>query len=577
MDEIVLLPVPRRIEPLGGAYVGELTTDEDRVTIEAFDRREGYALTLNKGGITIEAADRAGAFYAEQTLSQLRWLATVGVTLPNMRITDWPDFAHRGVMLDISRDKVPTMATLRGVVDLLASLKLNQLQLYTEHTFAYTSREVVWQDASPMTPDQARELDAYCEERFIELVPNQNCFGHFERWLKHKPYADLAETPGGFVDAWNAYRPASTLNPLDERSIELVKELLTELLPCFTSAQVNIGCDETFELGKGRSASACAERGVGRVYLDHLLQVIGCAEWHGRTAQYWGDVVLEHPKLVGGLPRDAVALLWGYEADHPFDAQARCFAEAGVPFYICPGTSGWNSLLGRTTNMRNNITHASTAACDHGATGMLTTDWGDNGHWQPPPVSWAGYAWGAAMSWARKTNATLDLAQAIDLHVYRDRAGVMGQTTLGLGDAYRLCGGPIHNAAWPARLMYEPGVELPADVTTESLRAAVMSIDQHTVALPRAQMQRDDAGCVLEEWRLATDLFQHGCRLGIARCEAGRAPITALPVGIKVTLADELAGLIDRYEATWRQRNREGGLADSAGRLRQLLDQYRPG
>ena len=54
-----------------------------------------------------------------------------------MKITDWPDYPQRGVMLDISRDKVPSMETLYQLIDLLASWKINQLQLYTEHTFAY--------------------------------------------------------------------------------------------------------------------------------------------------------------------------------------------------------------------------------------------------------------------------------------------------------------------------------------------------------------------------------------------------------------------------------------------------------
>src|SRR5207342_333696 len=112
---------------------------------------------------------------------------------------DWPDFAVRGVMLDISRDKVPTMATLYEMVNLFASLKINQLQLYTEHTFAYSQHEEVWRNASPMTAEEIQFLDQYCKQRFIELVPNQNSFGHMERWLKHEKYRHLAESPDGSV------------------------------------------------------------------------------------------------------------------------------------------------------------------------------------------------------------------------------------------------------------------------------------------------------------------------------------------------------------------------------------------
>ena len=83
-----------------------------------------------------------------------------------------------GYMLDVSRNKVPTMASLYRMVDVLAELGYNQFQLYTEHTFAYRDHAVVWNDASPMTAEEVRALDAYCAGKGIDLVPNQNSFGH---------------------------------------------------------------------------------------------------------------------------------------------------------------------------------------------------------------------------------------------------------------------------------------------------------------------------------------------------------------------------------------------------------------
>src|SRR5687768_3291609 len=128
---------------------------------------QGYRITLNDRGVSIVAGDEAGEFYARQTLVQLR--RQFGEDVPCGEIEDWPDFPVRGVMLDISRDKVPTMATLFGLVDMLAELKINQLQLYTEHTFAYPSHREVWEHASPLTGDEVRTLDVYCRARFIEL------------------------------------------------------------------------------------------------------------------------------------------------------------------------------------------------------------------------------------------------------------------------------------------------------------------------------------------------------------------------------------------------------------------------
>jgi hexosaminidase len=71
------------------------------------------------------------------------------------------------------------------------------------------------------------------------------------------------------------------------------------------------------------------------------------------------------------VPSGLIAMEWGYEGDHPFDATCARLAAASVPFYVCPGTSSWNSFVGRTRNMLENIRGACRAACAHGGLGML--------------------------------------------------------------------------------------------------------------------------------------------------------------------------------------------------------------
>ena len=75
------------------------------------------------------------------------------------------------------------MQTMYELIDLLSDLRYNELQLYIEHTFAFKDHDIVWQDFSPLTGEEIEQIDQYCQERFIELVPNLNSFGHFERWL----------------------------------------------------------------------------------------------------------------------------------------------------------------------------------------------------------------------------------------------------------------------------------------------------------------------------------------------------------------------------------------------------------
>ena len=142
-------------------------------------------------------------------------------------------FEVRGYMLDVSRDRVPTLKTLREIVDLLARCNYNQLQLYTEHAFAYSAHPEAWEEADPVTPEDVRKLDAYCRMQGIELVANQNTFGHMERWLKLPRYNPLAKFPkGGAITPWGAVKKyPTTLDPANPGSIALVESLFDELLP----------------------------------------------------------------------------------------------------------------------------------------------------------------------------------------------------------------------------------------------------------------------------------------------------------------------------------------------------------
>ena len=188
---------------------------------------------------------------------------------------------------------------------------------------------------------------------------------------------------------------------------------------------------------------------------------------------FWGDIIIRHPELISELPRDAVALEWGYEADHPFDAHGARFAASGIPFYVCPGTSSWNSLAGRTSNLVANVRLAAENGRRHGACGLLMTDWGDGGHWQPLAVSLAGLGLGACVAWCGEANRGVDAAAAAD----DCGAGGFGATLAGLGDVYRLCGTLRGNGTELFQLLFRPRAKPPlAGVTPAALRAVLARV-----------------------------------------------------------------------------------------------------
>jgi hypothetical protein len=534
---------------------------------------QGYELTISPSGIDLEAPTPAGLFYGVCTLTQL--IRQFGRSLPALYIADWPDFPVRGVMLDISRDKVPRMDTLLNLIDMLADWKINQVQLYTEHTFAYRRHPDVWADASPMTGEEILGLDEFCRERHIDLVPNQNTFGHMHRWLMHTRYAHLAEVQGEFMTPWGEMQQGPfSLCPLDPGSRELVSGLFDELLPHFSSALFNVGCDETFDLGQGRSREECERRGTERVYLDYLLQVHREVEVRGRTMQFWGDIIVQAPDLIAELPGNAIALEWGYEADHPFNEDCAHFAASGIPFYVCPGTSSWCSIAGRTDNALDNLLNAAENGLRHGATGYLNTDWGDLGHWQALPVSYLGLAAGAAYSWALDANRDLDMAATTSAHAFNDPTGSMGRLAYDMGNVHKATGVSIHNATalfWVLQLTFE---EIRAREWQDAdFAAGLEAIDRAMEPLAHARICRPDASLIVAEFGNTARLLRHACRRGqLAVGQSGTGNIPTLEA-----LDDDLRDIISEYERLWLARNRPGGLADSAARLRKAREDYRVG
>ncbi len=464
-------------------------------------------------------------------------------------------------MLDISRDKIPSMQTFFELIDKLSRFKFNHLQLYMEHTFAYKAHEAIWHNASPLTAEELRSLDTYCRSRFIELVPNQNSFGHMERWLVHPEYNHLAALPeGGAPLPWGGFKSEPTaLNPLDPRCVEFLDDLYSELLPCFSSGLFNVGCDEVFELSVGRCADEVKKRGEGRVYLDFLKKIFGLVGKYGRRPAFWGDIILKYPELISELPADALALEWGYEADHPFEEHARLFHDSGLDFYVCPGTSSWNSIAGRFDNMRENILSAARNGLKFGAKGMVVTDWGDAGHWQPLCVSYPGFVYSAAASWNPDNIEEVNAGVAVSRFFIGDSSAELGDMLVELGSLYKTAGALCSNSSVLFHLFFKKDCVVPEGVTVDTLAAVQSRLSSISECLRNIPVESSG------EPRFVHQEITQMIRLLSAAVLHGKALLTGdekkreFKSSWKVTVEE----CLKEQQKVWMLRNRQGGLADS--------------
>jgi hypothetical protein len=433
-----LLPTPRSLKTFCGTFTlpkhQSLGAIKVVRTNSAPNHPEGYGLTISKSGVTISFREHGGLRAATATLRQL--LREYGRKLPCLEIRDWPDFTRRGVMLDISRGRVPKLETLLDLAEKLSDFKINELQLYTEHTFAYKKYKNVWRSWGALTAKEIRILDARCRELGIDLVPNQNSFGHLRYFLEDP----RPSTVGAVGAATTFLRRPTTLAPNHPGTLPFLRGLCDELLPNFSSQFFNIGGDETWDLGKGQSQKLCEAKGKGRVYLDFIKKLHREVSGREKTMMFWGDIIQKYPKLIRELPKNVIALNWGYEADHPFAKEAAQFAKAKIPFYVCPGTSTWQTLIGKHDNAFANLSAAAKAGKKFGALGYLITDWGDGGHPQPLAVSWPLFAAGASLAWKSKTSHDEKvLAAVLSRDVFED-SGVTAAVALKLGYVHQKLG-----------------------------------------------------------------------------------------------------------------------------------------
>jgi hypothetical protein len=549
---------------------------------------QGYALSIRRDGIEILFREIPGLRAAMATFRQL--FRKFGRRLPCLEIRDWPDFARRGVMLDVSRGRVPRLETLFDLAEHLADFKINELQLYTEHTFAYRKYKSVWRNWGALTGKEIRQLDARCRELGIDLVPNQNSFGHLRYFLEHPRLKKLAEVTKPYEDPSGEFvRRPSTLAPSNPGTVPFLRGLYDELLPGFSSRFFNVGCDETWDLGRGQSEKLCRTKGKGDVYLDFLKRVQREVSKRGKRAMFWGDIILKYPKLIGKLPKNIVALNWGYEGDHPFEREAALFAKSKVPFYICPGTSTWMTLVGKHDNALRNLRRAAQAGLECGAIGYLITDWGDGGHPQPLAVSWLPYAAGAAMAWCEKSFKESSLVAALSREIFGDPSRRAAKAALALGLAHRALRfteanlTPLGAAiAAPRRedreLFCRNGLKYYARIRGANIRKALRVVERQRLILERLGGSGGISATgkiLVRELELAARMAEESCRYMlwqqmVAAGESSRARESA------EAAVGRLARLEKEFKAFWPSRNKATA-AHAAAFLRWRIQDYRKG
>jgi hypothetical protein len=398
-----------------GSAEGKALLAKEKLVFDAAMEAEGYVLAVEPHEAYIVAASASGVFYGVQTLKQLLPPVGAKATLPTGTVRDWPAMKYRGIDDDLSRGPFPTLEFMKHQLRVFAAYKINVYSPYFEHTLLYPNQPMAAPPGSSLSPEDVAELVKLGRQLHITIIPEQEAFGHLHHVLKYDLYEDVAETPHGNV-----------LAPGQAGTMPLIKDWFTQIAQEFPSPFILIGADETFDLGRGRTAGPVQAKGYGPVYVEFLKQIHEDLSPLNRRLLFWGDIGGDDPKAVPGLPKDMIAVPWNYWDTKGFDKMLEPFAKAGMETWVAPGDANWNEVYPVAETAFGNIQGFIRDGQKMGSTGALTTVWNDDGEGLFNE-NWYGVLFGAAAAWQPGESSISDYQEAWGPLFHGDRSGKINQ------------------------------------------------------------------------------------------------------------------------------------------------------
>jgi hypothetical protein len=407
-------------------------------------------------------------------------------------------------------------------------------------------------------------------------VPEQQTFGHLHKALKFEKYNELAETPYGDV-----------LSPQQEGSYKLIADWYRELNELFPGKFFHIGADETFELGEGQSREVARVRGVGAIYFEHLNRVRDLLKPYNRRLMFWGDIALNHPDLIGNVPKDMIVMNWDYGAKDDFTSRIKPFKDAGLDQFVCPGAGNWNQIFPNIDSSSRNIVNFVRDGQTAGALGMMNTTWDDDGE-SLFEMTWYGIVLGAAASWQPQTVDAKKFDADFDWAFFRNDGDQFVRAIHALGSVNGVLNiGPSDEVFW--RDPFTTAFQNQARSSSEKIKEMRLRVENAQEILLRSQERARRNASMIPVMIFAAQRFDHlGRRAEVVEKFSREYWDAYLNLGDRVKvrrlrryhgaiynalreMAEELATLRSSYREQWLAENRPFWLDSVLARYDQAI------
>ena len=289
-----------------------------------------------------------------------------------------------GVMIDCSRDAVPSVDGLKRFLNVIAKMGYNVAMLYTEDTYEVENEPYFGYQRGRYSADELREIDQYAASLGIELIPFIQTLAHLNQLLR-----------------WRAYRhkifDIDDILLIDEpRTYEFLENIFSALSKTFTSRRVHIGMDEAHHVGLGKYLDQHGFTDRYALLLKHLKRVCEIAKKYGFSSTmmandlffnlspgvFCTDEVKDFPtEITENVPKNCEMVYWDYFATQSarYDAMMLSTKKLSEKTWFSGGAWTWNTFTphNRYSMKRNEI--AIRSCVKNGVRQAFFTLWGDNG------------------------------------------------------------------------------------------------------------------------------------------------------------------------------------------------------
>ncbi|GGA16223.1 hypothetical protein GCM10008018_71040 [Paenibacillus marchantiophytorum] len=374
------------------------------LTLNTDDRsigNEGYVLEA-ADTLSIKAHSSSGAFYGTRSVLQILQQDPSRSNVPKGTAKDYPQYAQRGVMLDVGR-RYYSMDYLEDTIKRLAWNKLNTFQIHFSEWNGFRLQSDTYPglaSAKSYSKDDIARLNEIAERYHVLIIPELEMPGHAAILNKYNPALKFScSSMSKDTTGWDI--PQFTVDYTKPETRAWIKALLDEFVPLFKGPYFHIGSDE---IQSESRMNACPELvsyqttnnlpKVGDSFIQFVNEMSDHVKQLGKTPMNWNGFEDYHPSI--SLNTDNVITVWSDEASS--SKQAIDFARDGYKVYASPGdvlyvTAG-KGLLPKTTSLYETWAPAVHA----NMTGYFLSIWSDYWNLVKTPDGRTGYESGSAFN-----------------------------------------------------------------------------------------------------------------------------------------------------------------------------------